>query len=137
LAHFEYEVAGFEVAGAERAMDAAERNWWAKQRLTYNALLVLAGVAAFGGMAVAGETVCAADPVFEMTALTIAFQSVGYAVAMAIANVFYGLGSAIERWFRPKNPSLYRRVTFSAGATLSVAAPLLVPLGLFIKCTMP
>jgi len=58
-----------------------------------HALLVLAGVAAFAGMAVAGETVCAADPDFEMTALTIAFQSVGYAVAMAIANVFYGLGS--------------------------------------------
>jgi hypothetical protein len=112
-------------------------NWWAKQRRLYNVLLVLAGLAAFVGMAIAGETVCAADPDFEITAFTIAFQAVGYAIAIAIANVFYGLGPATERWFKPQNLSLYRLVAFSAGATLSVAAPLLVPLGLLAKCTLP
>src|SRR5258707_1208934 len=70
--------------------ETVESNWWAGRRLSYNVLLVLAGLAAFVGMAILGETVCAADPDFEITAFTIAFQAVGYAVAIAIANVFYG-----------------------------------------------
>jgi hypothetical protein len=117
-------------------MDANELNWWAKRRLTYNFLLVFAGLAAFAGMAVAGETVCAADPDFEMTAFTIAFQAVGFAIAMAIANALYGLGPAIERLFKPRNLALYRSITFGAGATLSVVIPLSLPLGLFVRCAM-
>jgi hypothetical protein len=117
-------------------MDANELNWWAERRLTYNLLLVFAGLAAFAGMAIAGETVCAADPDFEMTAFTIAFQAVGYAVAMAIANALYGLGPAIERLFKPRNLPLYRSITFGAGATLSVVVPLSLPLGLFVRCAM-
>ena len=117
-------------------MDANERSWWAKRRLTYNILLVFAGLAAFVGMAIAGETVCATDPDFEMTAITIPFQAVGYIVVMAIANGLYGLGPAVERWFKPHNPFLYRRIAFGAGATLSVAVPLLVPLALIVSCVM-
>jgi hypothetical protein len=115
-------------------MDTAEPNWWAKRRLTYNVLLVLAGLATFVGIAIAGQTVCAADPDFEITAFTIALQAAGYAVAMAIANVFYGLGPALEGWLKPQNLSLYRLVAFSAGTTVSVAIPLLVPLVLFVTC---
>jgi hypothetical protein len=117
-------------------MDANELSWWAKRRLTYNLLLVFAGLAAFASLAIAGETVCVADPDFEMTAFTIAFQAVGYAVAMAIANVLYGLGPAIERLFKPRNLPLYRGIAFGAGATLSVVVPLSVPLGLFVRCAM-
>ena len=117
-------------------MNDSEPSWWAKRRLTYNLLLIFAGLAAFVGMAVAGETVCTVDPDFEMTAFTIAFQAVGYAVAMAIANVLYGLGSAIERLFKPRNLALYRSIAFGAGATLSVSVPLSVPLALFIHCAM-
>jgi hypothetical protein len=117
-------------------MDASELSWWAQRRLTYNLFLIFAGLAAFVGMAIVGETVCAANPDFEMTVLTIAFQAVGYVVAMAIANVLYGLGPAVERLFKPRNLSLYRVIAFGAGATLSVAAPLSIPLGLFVSCTM-
>jgi hypothetical protein len=113
-----------------------EPGWWAKRRLRYNVLLVLAGLAAFVGMAVVGGTFCAADPDFEITAFTVLFQAIGYAVAMAIANLFYGLGPAVERLIKPQNLSLYRLMAFGAGSTLSVAAPFLVPLGLLVKCTL-
>jgi hypothetical protein len=116
-------------------MDAANSNWWAKRRLTYNVILILAGLSAFVGIAIVGETACAADPDFEMTVFTIIFQAACYAVAMATANVFYGLGPALERRTKPRNLSLYRAVAFSAGVMLSVAAPLLVPVALFLKCT--
>jgi hypothetical protein len=119
----------------ERKQVAEDPNWWAKRRWLYNALLVLAGLAAFAGIVGVGETACATDPDYDLTAFTIAFQAVGYAIAMGIANIFYGLGPAVERWVKPKNPSLYRSVAFAAGSTISVAAPLLVPMGLFVKCT--
>jgi hypothetical protein len=118
-------------------MDVADDpNWWAKRRWLYNALLVLAGLTAFAGIVAAGNTVCATDPDFEITAFTTAFQTVGYAVAMGIANIFYGLGPVVERWVKPRNLSFYRSAAFAGGSTISVAAPLLVPLGLFVKCTL-
>src|SRR4051812_38725451 len=107
-------------------MDSSDRDWWAKRRLTYNLVLVGSGFAAFAAMIAVGEAVCVADPDYEFTVFTVAFQAVGYAIAMAIANVLYGLGPAVERWFQPSNLVLYRRSAFGVGATLSAAAPLLV-----------
>ena len=98
-------------------MDVAEPNWWATRRWLYNALLVLAGLAAFAGIVGVGETACATDPDYELTAFTVAFQAVGYAIAMGIANIFYGLGPAIERWIKPRNLSTWPDGSSSRVAT--------------------
>jgi hypothetical protein len=117
-------------------MDALERDWWAKRRLTYNLFLIFAGVTAFAGFVIVGETACTSDPDFEITMFTIAFQAIGYVFAMAVANVFYGLGPGMERLFKPQNLSLYRRIAFGAGATLSIVIPFVVPVALFVQCAV-
>jgi hypothetical protein len=48
----------------------------------------------------------------EITVFTMAFQAVGYAVAMALANLLYGLGPLSEKLVRPSNPSIWRRAAF-------------------------
>jgi hypothetical protein len=117
-------------------MDLSETNWWSRRRLKYNIMLVVAGLTAFLAMALVGDRFCTADRDFEITVFTIAFQSVGYLIAMAIANVFYGLGPLCEHLFKQRNLTLYRYAAFSTGVVVSVALPLLVPLGLFLKCTL-
>lgn len=55
-------------------MDALERDWWAKRRLTYNLFLIFAGVTAFAGFVIVGETACTSDPDFEITMLRLRFR---------------------------------------------------------------
>jgi hypothetical protein len=119
-------------------LNDSERDWWSARRRRYNVMLILAGVAAFAIIVIACETVCTANPDFEITAFTTVFQAFGYAVAMAIANVIYNLGSIVERLLKPRNLTLYRRVAFGAGTLFSVMLPIAFSLAVFANCaSMP
>ena len=115
-------------------LNDSEHGWWSARRLRYNVLLILAGVAAFTIIVIAGETVCTVNPDFEITAVTTVFQAFGYGVAMAIANVMYNLGSIGERLLKPRNLTLYRRVAFSAGTIFSMMLPIAFSLAVFANC---
>lgn len=115
-------------------MNDSERDWWSARRLQYNISLILAGVAAFIIIAIAGETVCTVNPDFEITFFTTVFQAIGYAVAMAIANVAYNFGSIVERLLKPRNLALYRKLAFGAGTIFSVMLPIAFSLVVFANC---
>jgi hypothetical protein len=117
-------------------MDTIGHDWWAKRRPTYNVFLISAGAAAFACFAIVGETFCFADPDYEMTAFTIAFQVISYAALVVVANVLYGLGPLVERMFKPQDLALYRQCAFGLGTALSVVLPFLAPVSLLIKCDL-
>jgi hypothetical protein len=103
------------------------REWWAARRLRYNIALVVAGIAAFATYAAVLGTRCASDPDAEITAFTIAFQSFGYMLAMAVANVAFNLGRWSETLVRPVNIAGYRTWTWRLGLGFSVALPFTIP----------
>ncbi len=107
------------------------RAWWAARRKPYNVALVLAGIGAFACYAATVEHFscngpgCGEGP--EITLFTIAFQGAGYLLAMAVANLLYGLGALSEKLYRPKDRQAWRRRWFAIGLCFSVALPFLVP----------
>jgi hypothetical protein len=86
---------------------AVAGDWWSQRRLRYNIALAVAGIVAFAAYAVVLETRCVPAADVEITLFTTAFQTVGYVVAMAIANVFYNLGRLMEALLRPGNIAAY------------------------------
>lgn len=101
--------------------------WWSGRRRLYNVALLIAGFLAFLAYAVVLETRCAPAPDVEITIFTAAVQGVGYLVAMAIANLFYNLGSWSETRLRPRDVSRYRRWTWGIGVGFSVVLPFTLP----------
>jgi hypothetical protein len=101
--------------------------WWAAHRLRYNVGLVLGGIAAFVLYLTFAWAFAERLNQLEVTAFTIAFQALGYAIAIAIANVFYFLGPISERLLRPKDIASFRRRAYFLGFWLSALLPLLFP----------
>ena len=102
--------------------------WWSKQRAWYNMALILAGMGAFLAYAGVLAIRCAGDPEVEITIFTMAFQGVGYLIAMAFANLCYRLGVFAEELVRPRDVTTFRRAAFGLGVALSVALPFAIPL---------
>jgi hypothetical protein len=112
--------------------DLERRAWWQERRLRYNIGLVAAGAVAF----VAYAAIISLAPVNalapgeeppEFTVFTAAFQAVGSAAAMVVANVCYGLGAGVERLVTPKDARAFRRTAFTLGFAFSIALPFTVP----------
>jgi len=101
--------------------------WWAAHRLRYNVGLVSGGVIAFALYVAFAWTFAERFNQLEVTAFTIAFQALGYAVVIAIANVCYFLGPISERLLRPKDVAGFRRRTYLFGFWFSALLPLLLP----------
>lgn len=108
--------------------------WWEKRRRLYNLALLLAGLGAFACYAAvlehfscSGLDCPGSAEDTEITIFTIAFQGVGYLLAMGIANVMFGLGAFSEELFRPKNPERWRRACFLLGLCFSVVLPFAIP----------
>src|SRR5438128_2077350 len=108
--------------------------WWEKRRKLYNLALVLADLGAFACYAAVLDQFSCSGPdcrgsaeETEITLFTIAFQGVGYLIAMGVANVLFGLGALSEKLVRPKNAERWRRTCFLLGLCFSVALPLAVP----------
>jgi hypothetical protein len=124
--------------GRPEQQEQDRRAWWRARRLRYNVALVVAGVAAFFSYAAIVWTAPAgalgdAPEGPEITAFTTLFQAVGYLMAMAIANVCYGLGALGERVLQPRDVSRFRRVAYTAGLCFSVASPFTIPLLVGLK----
>jgi hypothetical protein len=129
------------------AMDATARlkhsiaaSWWKKRRRPYNVALVLAGIGAFACYAAVvehfscGGAACpGSSQDVEITLFTIAFQGLGYLIAMGVANVLFGLGAFSEKLFRPENPERWRRTCFLLGLCFSVLLPFLVPVAVALR----
>jgi len=95
--------------------------------MQYNIALVLAGLGAFIAYAAIAWSFQDHFNQLEITAFTILFQAVGYAVAMAAANVCYFLGPLAERLVRPANVTAFRKITYRLGLWFSVLLPFLLP----------
>jgi hypothetical protein len=111
--------------------------WWSRRRRLYNVVLLIAGFVAFLAYAAVLETRCAPVSDVEITIFTIAVQGVGYLVAMAIANLFYNLGSWSESRLRPLDVTRYRRWTWGIGVSFSVALPFTIPVLVAISRCRP
>jgi hypothetical protein len=101
--------------------------WWSGRRRLYNVALLIAGFTAFLAYAAVLGTRCAGAPDVEITIFTTAVQAAGYLVAMAIANLFYNLGSWSETRLRPREVATYRRWAWGLGIVFSVALPFSIP----------
>jgi len=108
-------------------------SWWESRRLRYNSALIIAGVGAFVLYAALAWSFPQRLPCAEITAFTIAFQALGYLIAMCVANVLYFSGVIAERLFRPRDLIAFRERTFRTGLWFSVALPFLVPLALVVS----
>jgi hypothetical protein len=91
-------------------------------------------LAAFSIYAWVVETRCAGAPDVEITIFTMAFQGVGYLVAMAVANVFYNLGRWSEVRLQPHDIASFRKWVWGLGLAISVALPFTVPVMVAARC---
>jgi hypothetical protein len=112
------------------AVTESAAQWWSARRLRYNVALVLAGIASFVVYVVLAWSFGERLNQVEVTAFTVAFQAIGYVLAMALANVCYFLGPLSERVLKPANVSGYRTAAYNLGLWFSVALPFLVPAAL-------
>lgn len=112
------------------AVTESAAQWWGARRLRYNVALVLAGLGAFVAYVALAWSFEEQLNQVEVTAFTVAFQAIGYGVAMALANVCYFLGPLSERVVKPADLSSYRIAAFNLGVSFSVALPFLVPAAL-------
>jgi hypothetical protein len=106
---------------------SSSKEWWSRHRALYNLALLVAGLVAFLAYAAVLATRCSGAPDVEISGLTTLFQGVGYLVAIAMANLFYNLGSWSEAVLRPRDPLAYRRWAFRLGLGFSVALPFAIP----------
>lgn len=109
-------------------MGASE--WWARRRWPYNRALIISGIGAFACYAAAFEVRCTDVPEAEITLFTMAFQGVGYLIAMGFANLCFNLGRWSERLVRPNDPIAYREGAYRLGLWFSVALPFSIPVTL-------
>ena len=109
--------------------DAPAAIWWGKRRRLYNRALVLAGLGSFAAYAAIVSVRGRTDSTYEITLFTIVPQAFGYLIAMALANVCYGLGPWCERrlQMREAERESFRLWCFGAGLAFSVALPFLIP----------
>jgi len=108
-------------------MTESAAQWWGARRLRYNVALALAGLGAFILYVVLAWSFEDRFNQVEITAFTVAFQAIGYVMAMVVANVCYLLGPLSERVVKPAKLSSYRAVAYNLGLWFSVALPFLAP----------
>ena len=101
--------------------------WWGARRVRYNLALVVAGGVAFTLYLVALAMRCSDLPGVEVTLFNLAFQGVGYLLAMGVANLCYNLGPVLESRLESRDVAVFRRVAFNLGFWFSVALPFVIP----------
>ena len=120
-----------------KSESVSEPDWWSDRRRAYNLALVVAGVGVFLIYSWVLANRCEPAPDVEITLFTTAVQAFGYLVAMAVANLFYGLGSWSEARLRPRNIAAYRKWAWGVGCTFSVALPFTIPVVVAISRCRP
>ena len=110
--------------------DLISYDWWEKKRLGYNIGLINAGILAFIFYNIIFETLIPSSPENEITLFTTIFQGIGYLIFIGVANIFYFLGSILEKVIKPNNIDKFRIVTFNLGFWFSVILPFTIPISL-------
>ena len=101
--------------------------WWSAHRFRYNIGLILGGFFAFLLYVTFAWTFADRFNQLEVTAFTIAFQALGFAVVVVLANICYFLGPLLERLSKPHDVVKFRLRTFSLGFWFSVLLPFSLP----------
>jgi hypothetical protein len=105
------------------AGDAQSGVWWGKRRRLYNLALLLAGLGSFVAYAEIVSIRGRADSSYEITLFTVVPQAFGYLLAMALANVCFGLGAWCERRLRVTDVERDRFRRWCFGLGLAFSAP--------------
>ena len=108
------------------------RLWWFNKRYEYNKGLVMGGIIAFILYCILGFIIIEPRQEFELTLFTILYQGIAYIMLMALANVFYTLGSIADLLFNKSNSTKFREHLFVAGYWFSTLLPSLFVLGIMI-----
>jgi len=104
------------------------RLWWRAKRLKYNKGLVYAGILAFFTYAILSAFLIEPyEQDFDITLFTMAFQGFGYLIMMLIANVFYNLGSFVDKLLNKEDDEKFREKLFKMGYWFSFGLPFLIP----------
>jgi len=101
--------------------------WWSAHRLRYNVGLFLGGFVAFLLYVTIAWTFADRFNQLEVTAFTIAFQALAFAIVVVIANVCYFLGPLAERLLKPTDVVKFRLRTFNLGFWFSALLPFALP----------
>ncbi len=102
----------------------SSRQWWSSRRLKYNKGLVIAGLIAFIVYAILGSLLIAPRTQgFEITLFSMFFQGVGYVFMIGVANLFYGLGPLVDKFYNRHNDERFRQRLFDFGYWFSFALP--------------
>jgi len=73
-------------------------------------------------------------PDIQGAPLKLVWLALGYAAAMAFANLVFSLGPFIEAKLRPENVNRFRRWSFGLGFAISMALPLTLPIVYLSRC---
>ncbi len=108
--------------------EASAFKWWEGRRRRYNVGLFISGPLAFVVYATIVFSFEEYIPDAEISGFTIALQSIGYLLAVGLANIFYFLGPLSEKFVKPKNLIGYRESAYKLGFWFSVLLPFAIPL---------
>ena len=115
--------------GAEAPAGNETWRWWEGRRLLYTLWLAVAGTVAWAlyliEISVIGPTIPNFN--FHLSLSITLSQAMGWAVAMAIANVLYLLGPISETLIKPTDAKAFRRRMWALGLGLSVIVPFAFP----------
>ena len=101
--------------------------WWSAHRLRYNIGLIGGGFLAFLLYVTFAWAFADRFNQLEVTAFTMAFQALGFALVVGLANICYFLGPLVERLAKPHDVVKFRRRTFGLGFWFSVILPFSLP----------
>lgn len=65
---------------------------------------------------------------FEITLFTTLLQAIGYLFMIGVANIFYGLGPLIDKFYNKDGSEGFRQRLFNVGYWFSFALPFSIPL---------
>jgi len=94
--------------------------WWSARRRTYNIILVISCVTSAVLVFVVWAVFEDRLPCLEINGFSILAGLVVASIGILAANGCYLLGPLSERFVRPRNPRIFRRVVFGAGVAFSM-----------------
>lgn len=112
------------------------KEWWAERRVTFNAVLIAAGLFALIRFYVLSEVRCAAIPgsTVAATPLAVLAHLAGVLVVLGLANLAYRLGPRLERRLAPARVDGYRRWAYRLGLAGVLVVLLVVPAFVYPTC---
>ena len=99
------------------------RDWWQKNRKTYNTALVIVGILGFISYCIVG-TILIPSPYFEISIFGVFFQGIGYLIMMGVANLLYTATMRMDITLNKAGTNnLYHKVIYYGYFTISCLLP--------------